>query len=179
MTPAGHRPRRRRDETPLDGTEPDIRPEDWKQQLLNALLEVPADAFERLAQRLLREARFASVDVTGRIGDGGIDGTGTLVVENLLSFPIFFQCKRYRGSVAPSVVRDFRGAMAGRGDKGLLITTGTFTREGEREAARPGAPPIDLIDGEKLCDLLKTHCLGMRSRAIEEVTVDREWLEGL
>ena len=77
--------------------------------------------FERLAQRLLREADFISVNVTGRSGDGGIDGLGIYRLS-LLRFPVFFQCKRYRGSIGSSAVRDFRGAMAGRGDKGLLIT---------------------------------------------------------
>jgi restriction system protein len=127
---------------------------DWRPRLLDVLWSLPPDRFERLAQRLLREAGFISVEVKGRAGDGGIDGVGVLRLS-LLSFPVFFQCKRYRGSVGPSIVRDFRGAMAGRGDKGILITTGTFTREAEAEATRDGAPPIDLVDGDRLCDLLK------------------------
>jgi len=87
---------------------------------------------------------------------------------------VFFQCKRYRGSVSPSAVRDFRGAMAGRGDKGLLITTGTFTADAKKEATRDGAPPIDLIDGDRLCDLLKTYDLGVHTttRTVEDVTID-------
>ena len=96
----------------------------WKEQLLGQLMSMPPDAFERLAQRLLREADFDSVNVTGKSGDGGIDGLGVYRL-GLVSFPVFFQCKRYRGSVGPGAVRDFRGAMAGRGDKGLLITTGS------------------------------------------------------
>lgn len=97
---------------------------------------------------------------------------------SLVSFPVFFQCKRYRGSVGSSAVRDFRGAMAGRGDKGLLITTGTFTPDAKAEATRGGAPPIDLIDGDRLCDLLKEYGLGVRvtSRVIEEVDIEREFL---
>ena len=63
--------------------------------------------------------------------------------------------------------------------QGVFITTGTFTREAEREATRSGAPPIDLIDGDKLCDLLKEHGLGVGTRSIEEVTIDRDWLETL
>jgi restriction system protein len=109
----------------------------WKEQLLEQLMSIEPDAFERLAQRLLRDADFDSVNVTGRSGDGGIDGLGVYQL-GLVSFPVFFQCKRYRGSVSPSVVRDFRGAMAGRGDKGLLITTGTFTADAKREATRDG-----------------------------------------
>ena len=96
---------------------------DWKERLLEVLLEeVPPDGFERLARRLLREAGFVSATVTGKSGDGGIDGIGVYRLS-LVSFPVFFQCKRYKGTVGASAVRDFRGAMSGRGDKGLLITT--------------------------------------------------------
>lgn len=146
---------------------------DWKEQLIELLLELPPDRFEHLARRLLLEAGFTSATVTGRTGDGGIDGIGIYRLS-LVSFPVFFQCKRNKGSVRAGSVRDFRGAMAGRGDRGLLITTGTFTAEAKQEATRDGAPPIDLIDGERLCDLLKEHRLGVRTehRQIEDVTVD-------
>ena len=107
----------------------------WKEQLLEALLKIEPNAFERLCQRILRESGFVKVEVTGRSGDGGIDGTGVLRL-NLLSFHVLFQSKRYRGSVGPSVVRDFRGAMVGRADKGIIITTGTFTADARREATR-------------------------------------------
>ena len=130
--------------------------DDWKQRLLDVLLKSPPDRFERLARRLLLEARFINTAVTGKSGDGGIDGIGTYRVS-LISFTVFFQCKRYAGSVGAGAVRDFRGAMTGRGDKGLLITTGTFTADAQREATRDGAPPIDLIDGDALCDLLKQY----------------------
>jgi restriction system protein len=146
---------------------------DWKQELLGQLLAMPSEAFERLAQRLLREADFDTVTVTGRSGDGGIDGFGVYRL-GLVSFPVFFQCKRYQGTVGSPAVRDFRGAMAGRGDKGLLITTGTFTADAKKEATRDGAPPIDLIDGDRLCDLLKEYQLGVRTvtRTVEDITVD-------
>ena len=145
----------------------------WKEQLLEQLMSMAPDAFERLARRLLREADFDSVNVTGQSGDGGIDGLGVYRL-GLVSFPVFFQCKRYRGSVSPSAVRDFRGAMAGRGDKGLLITTGTFTADAKKEATRDGAPPIDLIDGDRLCELLKRYDLGVRTttRTVEDVAID-------
>ena len=136
------------------------------------------DAFERLARRLLREADFDSVKVTGQSGDGGIDGLGVYRL-GLISFPVFFQCKRYRGSVSAGAVRDFRGAMAGRGDKGLLITTGTFTADAKKEATRDGAPPIDLIDGDRLCELLKRYDLGVQTttRTVEDVTIDGAFFE--
>jgi restriction system protein len=145
---------------------------DWKEQLLEVILKMPPDRFEHLAQRLLREAGFISVTVTGQSGDEGIDGVGVYRLS-LVSFPIFFQCKRYRGSVPPRAVRDFRGAMQGRGDKGLLITTGTFTADAKQEATREGAPPIDLIDGNTLCDLLKQYSLGVTTtpHTVEDIEI--------
>lgn len=148
--------------------------ETWRELLLRALLAIEPDAFERLALRLLREAGFINTAVTGRVSDGGIDGLGVYRLS-LVSFPVFFQCKRYRGSVGAGAVRDFRGAMAGRGDKGLLITTGSFTSEARSEATRAGAPPIDLIDGDRLCDLLKEFGLGVTVETVEEVTVHEEF----
>lgn len=145
----------------------------WQEQLLKHLMAMQPDAFERLAKRLLREADFDSVTVTGKSGDGGIDGFGVYRF-GLVSFPVFFQCKRYRGSVGSGAVRDFRGAMSGRGDKGLLITTGSFTADAKREANRDGAQAIDLIDGDRLCDLLKQYELGVRIeiRQVEEVSIE-------
>ena len=143
----------------------------WKDRLLNALLSMKPDGFERLCQRILRESGFTKVEVTGRSGDGGIDGTGVLRL-NLLSFHVLFQSKRFRGSVGAPVIRDFRGAMVGRADKGLIITTGTFTPEARREATRDGAPAIDLVDGDGLCELLKQLRVGVSVRLVEEVEVE-------
>lgn len=168
---------RKREEVPADRTATDGML-DWKEQLLDLLLKAPPDRFERLARRLLREAGFINTAVTGKSGDGGIDGLGTYRVS-LISFNVFFQCKRYAGSVGSSAVRDFRGAMTGRGDKGLLITTGTFTSEAKQEATRDGAPPIDLVDGDALCDLLKQYDLGVSTteRKVEEVQVLPDFFE--
>ncbi|MDP6439425.1 MAG: restriction endonuclease, partial [Candidatus Brocadiia bacterium] len=127
----------------------------------------------------LRESGFVQVEVPGRGGDGGIDGKGIVRVAGLLSFHVFFQCKRYIGSVTPSHIRDFRGAMAGRADKGLFITTGTFTREAIREATRDGASPIDLVDGEQLADKLKELGLGTKTLMVEEVTIDTDWFKAI
>lgn len=143
----------------------------WRDVLMTRLLALDPSAFERLCQRLLREAGFSKVEVTGKTGDGGIDGTGVLRM-NLLSFQVIFQCKRWQGSVGAPTVRDFRGAMVGRADKGLILTTGTFTAEARREAVRDGAPAIDLVDGEMLCDLLRQYRLGVRVEMVERVTID-------
>jgi restriction system protein len=149
---------------------------DWREQLLDVLMAMSPEGFERLARRLLREAGFINVTVTGRSGDGGIDGTGIYRLS-LISFPVIFQCKRWRGSVGPSVVRDFRGAMVGRGDKGLLITTGSFTADARAEATRDGAPPVDLFDGDRLCELLKDFELGVEvtQRTVEDVVIRSEF----
>lgn len=155
-----------------DEMHPDIDSEeyDWKEGLLNVLGQIKPDAFERLCQRVLRESGFTKVQVTGKTGDGGIDGIGVLKI-NLLSFTVFFQCKRYKGSVGSGAIRDFRGAMMGRADKGLVITTGTFTSDARREATRDGATAIDLLDGEDLADLLKKHKLGIQTELVETVTI--------
>jgi len=150
----------------------------WKERLLEVLLGIEPSAFERLCQRVLRESGFIKVEVTGRSGDGGIDGTGVLRL-NLLSFQVLFQSKRYRGSVGSSVVRDFRGAMVGRADKGLIITTGTFTADARKEATRDGAPAIDLVDGDGLCDLLRSLRIGVKVETVESVTVDQSSLLSL
>ena len=145
----------------------------WRTALLEILKGMMPAAFERLAQRILREAGFQKVDVVGRAGDGGIDGVG-LYKMSLVSFPIYFQCKRYSGSVSAGVVRDFRGAMVGRGDKGLL-TTGTFTPAARAEATRDGTPPVDLIDGTELCDLLLEYKVGVEVRTVRRVTLDETY----
>ncbi len=149
----------------------------WQEELLDALLKMEAPAFERLIQRFLRESGFIQVEITGRSGDEGIDGRGIMRLGGLLSFHVIFQCKRWQGSVGASQVRDFRGAMVGRADKGLLVTTGTFTKEAVREATRDGAPAIDLIDGDQLVEKLKELALGVKTEKveIEKVEVDRNW----
>ncbi len=170
--------------TPQEGEEGAVEEEiemNWKEDLLRSLLKMKSDAFERLVQRMLRESGFIQVEVTGRSGDGGIDGKGIMRLGGLLSFHVIFQCKRYQGSVTPSQVRDFRGAMVGRADKGLLITTGTFTKDAIREATRDGAPAIDLIDGETLMDKLLALELGIKKEivTVEKIIVNREWFENL
>jgi len=153
----------------------------WQNDLFDTLANMEPSAFERLIQRLLRESGFVQVEVTGRSGDGGIDGRGIMRLGGMMSFHVIFQCKRWRSSVGSSVVRDFRGAMVGRADKGLLITTGTFSKDAVQEAIRDGAPAIDLIDGDQLMDKLKNLGLGVITRKIEieEVTIDHDWFTSI
>jgi restriction system protein len=157
------------DEKKLESKQPDKDDDDdWTSALLGILKSMVPGAFERLCQRVLRESGFTRVEVTGRSGDGGIDGAGVLRV-NLISFHVRFQCKRYAGSVGAREIRDFRGAMVGRADKGLFITTGAFTRDAQREAVRDGAPAIDLIDGTELCNLLKDLQLGVSTTTVQQI----------
>lgn len=152
----------------------------WREELYRVLTkEVSSDAFERLTQRLLRESGFVQVEVTGRTGDGGIDGKGIAKIHGFMSFHVIFQCKKYQGTVSAGDIRDFRGAMVGRADKGLFITTGTFTPAAVKEATRDGAPPIDLVDGEQLAEKLKEFQLGIKTEMIEKVILDKDWFANL
>lgn len=161
------------------GTEEEELVEDlsWQDAALEAVKSMRPEAFERLCQRLLRESGFIQVQVTGRSGDGGIDGRGVVKLGGILSFHVIFQCKRYKDSVGPGAIRDFRGAMVGRADKGLFITTGSFTRDARSEAQRDGAPPLDLIDGDELVVMLKDMKLGIhiQQKIVEDVIVDASW----
>ncbi|MFH2001004.1 MAG: restriction endonuclease [Planctomycetota bacterium] len=152
----------------------------WKRDL-HAILTQKLDpsAFERLAQRILRESGFIQVEVTGRSGDGGIDGRGIVRINGLMSFHVIFQCKRYKNSVSAGEIRDFRGAMVGRADKGLFITTGSFTPAAVREATRDGAPALDLVDGKELANKLKELGLGVRAETVEIVSLDESWFESV
>lgn len=152
----------------------------WIQELHRILTkDISPEQFERLSQRLLRESGFVQVEVTGRTGDGGIDGKGIARLHGFMSFHVIFQCKKYQGSVGAGEIRDFRGAMVGRADKGLFITTGTFTPAAVKEATRDGAPPIDLVDGDQLAVKLKELSLGVRTELVESVTVDSEWFKAI
>lgn len=152
----------------------------WRATLYLTLTKsIDPSSFERLIQRLLRESGFVQVEVTGRTGDGGIDGKGIARIHGFMSFHVVFQCKRYQGVVSSSHIRDFRGAMVGRADRGLFITTGSFSRDAIKEATRDGAPPIDLVDGEQLAEKLKEFSLGIHTAMIEHVTVDESWFKQL
>ena len=148
--------------------------DDWIEELTEKLLNISPEGFERLCQRVFREKGFSKVEVTGRSGDGGIDGVGILKIS-LMSFKVLFQCKRYKGSVGSSEIRNFRGAMSGNGDKGIFLTTGHFTSSAKKEASRPGAEPIELIDGVEMCNLLRELKLGITLE--EVVTIDDEWFD--
>lgn len=144
--------------------------------LLNLIQSLPATGFEKLCKRLLTEIGINDITITGGSGDQGIDGKGIVKLNDVVSLNIVFQCKRYKETVAPHHVRDFRGAMQGRGEKGLIITTGRFTKEAKNEASRDGVTPIELIDGDRLVELFEKHHLGLKPVIVFEI--DYEFFKG-
>jgi restriction system protein len=137
--------------------------------LLEVLQSLSPSGFENVCKELLREHGFENVEVTGKSHDGGIDGYGILELNPFVSFKVLFQCKRYKGSVSRAQVGDFRNAMIGRAEKGIILTTGTFTKEAEKEANRDGAPPIELVDGKKIVEMFEMVQLGVKPRTIYEI----------
>ena len=140
--------------------------------LLEVLQSLSPSGFERISRELLREHGFENVYVTGGSHDGGIDGYGTLEINPFVSFKVLFQCKRYKGSVSRAQVGDFRNAMIGRAEKGIIITTGTFTNEAIKEANREGAPQIELVDGVKLVEMFEKVELGVNPKKVYEVDLN-------
>ncbi len=137
--------------------------------LLEVLQRVTSSGFEQICALLLRESGFENVEVTGRSHDGGIDGFGTLEINPFVSFKVLFQCKRYKGIVSRAQVGDFRNAMLGRAEKGIIITTGTFSQDAIKEANREGAPKVELVDGEKIVKMFEKVQLGVKPKTIYAV----------
>lgn len=137
--------------------------------LLSVLQKLTPLGFERICQRLLRESGFENVHVTGKSHDGGIDGYGVLEINPFVSFKVLFQCKRYQGTVSRAQVGDFRNAMIGRAEKGIILTTGTFSKDAEKEANRDGAPAVELVDGKKLVDMFERVELGLKPKTVYDV----------
>lgn len=148
----------------------------WNEMVIAAVQKMDPSRVEWLFLRILREEGFEQLDHVGKPGDGGIDGVGVYRIS-LLSFRIFFQCKRYQSGIGSSDIRNFRGAMEGRGERGLFVTTSWFTKTAEEEASRPGARPIDLIDGSALAELLAKHGLGVSIEKRDTRIVDRLFFE--
>ncbi len=149
--------------------EPDEVQQYYNLDLLQVLQNLTPEGFEKICQRLLRESGFEKVSVTGKSHDGGIDGYGTLEINPFVSFKVLFQCKRYKGTVSRAQVGDFRNAMIGRAEKGIILTTGNFSSDAVKEANREGAPQIELIDGEKLIEMFKRVELGVIPKTVYEV----------
>ena len=147
----------------------------WRQKLSEILQNMDPYGFERLTQRLLRECGFSQVEVTKKSGDGGIDGTGKLKINGIFSFNVAFQCKRYKGAVSAGDIRDFRGSLTTDIEKGVLITTGTFTKAAKEEASNPGKQQIDLIDGEEFINKIAEYGIGVKE--VRTYEVDEKFFE--
>ena len=147
----------------------------WRQKLSEVLQNMDPYGFERLTQRLLRECGFSQVEVTKKSGDGGIDGTGKLKINGIFSFNVAFQCKRYKGAVSAGDIRDFRGSLTTDIEKGVLITTGTFTKAAKEEATNPGKQQIDLIDGEEFINKIAEYGIGVKE--VKTYEVDEKFFE--
>ncbi len=152
-----------------DGIEPPEELEPWRTRIAEILHSMDPFAFERLSQLLLRECGFSQVTVTKKTGDGGIDGTGKLRINGIFSFNVAFQCKRFIGSVSAGDIRDFRGSLTTDIEKGVFITTGSFTKAAREEASNAGKQQIDLIDGEEFINKLIEYRLGVREKTAFEV----------
>lgn len=146
---------------------------DFRTEMVDMLQSLSADGFERLCMLVLREVGFEEVTVTGRSGDGGIDGIGTLRVNPLASDRVVFQCKKHTRQISPNYVREFRGSMDGRATRGIFLATSTFSAEARREAERLGVAPIEMVDLDRLIGLMKDVGLGVVAR--QEFSVDHEF----
>lgn len=145
----------------------------WRKRLYEVLINMDPYGFERLTQRVLRECGFTNVVVTKKSGDGGIDGTGKLKINGIFSFNIAFQCKRYQGSVSAGDIRDFRGSLTTDIEKGVFITTGSFSKPAIEEASNPGKQQIDLIDGEEFITKLAEFGIGVKE--VKDYEIDEQF----
>lgn len=163
-------------ETDAEPSNPENAPAEaktWRQRIYDILINMDPYAFERLTQRVLRECGFTDVTVTKRSGDGGIDGYGKLKINGVISFNIAFQCKRYQGSVGAPEIRDFRGSLTKNIEKGVFITTGSFSKAARDDAENMGKQQIDLIDGEDFIDMLAEYSIGLKE--VKDYEIDEEY----
>lgn len=159
----------------IDDMPEEMRP--WRKRITEVLLNMDPYGFERLSQRLLRECGFTQVSVTKKSGDGGIDGTGKLRINGIFSFNVAFQCKRYKGIVGPAEIRDFRGSLTTDIEKGVFITTGTFSKAAREEASNAGKQQIDLMDGEDFINKLAEYEIGLKE--IKDYDIDEEFFKSI
>lgn len=152
----------------IPGVDNYINLSETRQTLIRKLHELSDVGFEHFCAAVLRHVGFGNVTVTQRSHDRGVDGEGFLQINRFVKTKVMFQCKRYQGSVGSDKIQAFRGAIHGRAERGIVITTGTFTSSAKAEAARENATPIELVDIDKLLDLLIEEKLGVyESRALQ------------
>jgi restriction system protein len=144
-----------------------------QEELVRILRSITDKGFEELSARLLRHIGFENLKVTGQTGDHGIDGEGYLLINRFVRIKVMFQCKRYKNAVQAKEIRDFRGAIQGRAERGIFLTTGTFTKGARQEAARENTTTVELVDIDRLLELLIEESLGVHET--KALTIDREF----
>lgn len=140
-----------------------------KPSLIEVLQSISAVGFEHLCGRLLKEYNFENIEITQRSHDGGIDGYAILKLNPFVSLSVFFQCKRYQGTVPTEKVQAFIGVMETNKrsvEKGIIITTGSFARSAIE--IEKGNIKLELIDGDKLVEMFENVELGVISKTIYE-----------
>jgi restriction system protein len=143
--------------------------------LLAELRALTPSEFERLTGNVLAASGLDGVVVTPPSRDGGIDGHGSVLI-GIVRLRLAFQCKLYTGRVDRTEIDTFRGAIQGRFDQGVFVTTSEFT-EGARQAShQPGAVRVELIDGNELVRRIFDHDIGVERetfRIIKSVALPR------
>lgn len=147
-----------------------------REQLMNLPLDMDPYQFENLIRRLLEEMGYQDVETTSPANDKGVDVVGDIEV-GITAVREVVQVKRHRHNIQRPVLDALRGSLHRFGAvRGTIITTSGFSK-GTRDAAfERGAPPITLIDGGKLADLLIEHELGVRKKSIEILELDETWV---
>lgn len=147
------------------------------EEILEKVLQQSPQFFERLVVDLLVKMGYGAGKITGRTGDGGIDG---IIDEDKLGLDVIhIQVKRWQigNNVGRRELQSFVGALAGQsGRKGVFITTSSFTREALEY--NPSNVKIAKIDGKKLADLMITYNLGVSTKVLYELKkIDTDYFE--
>lgn len=149
----------------------------WKDGLLQAIQKMGPAAFANLCSILLKEAGFRDLETAGGNGEDEFVGVG-VYKHHLIRSRVYVQCQRRADRIPTREVRAFADAISSRANRGLFITTGTFTRDAQK-VAKDGSQPIDLIDGEELCDLLKEYGLGVKVETREHITINQKFFDAV
>ncbi len=178
LSEEGEEPRERRGWGEVEGVEdPPMDDYQWRSRLESSIRNLGRDAFEQFTLRILDALGIVDVKVARVAFDGAVECTGVRDDEERAT--IYSVCRRSFGSLGANQVRDLRALMEGKTSEGLFITNGEFSSSAVDDADE-GEPPIDLVDGDDLLDLMHTNRLGLIFDEIGRVTaIDDEWFRGL
>jgi restriction system protein len=142
----------------------------WREKLITIIKEMNPYSFEEFTKLLLRYIGFEKLKVTQKSNDKGIDGYGIYKINGLVTYKVAFQCKRYTNTpISSSEIRDFRGSLSSEFDRGLFITTSTFSPSAREEAESSGKTLIELIDGENLIEKIAELEIGLKPKTEYEI----------